>query len=61
MTSTGLSPLHARQYVTLAATDSRIAYLHICEGAAALDDGRNDPMTGKLISYLVSDFVKARE
>jgi len=61
MSSTGITPLHARQYVTLAATDSRIAYLHICEGAVTLDDGRHDPMTGKLISYLVSDFVKTRE
>ncbi|MBN9380270.1 MAG: formimidoylglutamase [Chitinophagaceae bacterium] len=61
MTPAGLMPLHARQYVTLAATDSKIAYLHICEGAVTLDDGRHDPMTGKLVSYLVSDFVKARE
>lgn len=61
MTPSGLMPLHARQYVTLAATDSKIAYLHICEGAVILEDGRHDPMTGKIISYLVSDFVKARE
>jgi formiminoglutamase len=61
MTPSGLTPLNARQYLTLAATDSKVAYLHICEGAATLDDGRSDPMTGKLISYLVSDFVKARE
>ena len=61
MTPSGLSPLHARQYVTLAATDSRIAYLHICEGAAVLEDGRKDPGMGKLISYIVSDFIKARD
>lgn len=61
MTPSGLTPLHARQYVTFAATDSRIAYLHICEGACALPDGRTDGTTGKLISYLVSDFIKARE
>jgi len=61
MTPSGLSPLHARQYVTFAATDSKIAYLHICEGATALEDGRTDPMTGKLISYIVTDFIKARE
>jgi formiminoglutamase len=61
MTPSGLAPLHARQYVTFAATDSKIAYLHICEGAAALQDGRTDPATGKLISYIVSDFIKGRE
>jgi formiminoglutamase len=57
----GLSPLHARQYLTFAATDSKIAYLHICEGATRLNDGRKSETTGKLISYLVSDFIKARE
>jgi formiminoglutamase len=61
LTPTGLSPLHARQYVTFAATDSKIAYLHICEGATSLQDGREDESTGKLISYIVSDFIKARD
>lgn len=61
MTPSGISALHARQYVTFAATDSRIAYLHICEGAVELEDGRKDPTTGKLIAYIVSDFIKARE
>jgi len=45
--------------MNLAALDSKPAYLHICEGAAALADGRSCDSTGKLISYLVSDFVKA--
>ena len=57
----GIQAVHARQYVTFAATDSRIAYLHICEGATVLEDGRSDASTGKLISYIVSDFIKARE
>lgn len=57
----GLSPLHARQYLTFAATDSKIAYLHICEGATRLNDGRKSETTGKLINFLVSDFIKARE
>lgn len=61
MTPSGISPLHARQYVTLAARESQVAYLHICEGAARLADGRNDDNTGKLISYLVSDFIKGHE
>ena len=55
----GVSPLHARQFVTLAASDAKTAYLHICEGATRLTDGRTDASTGKLVSYLVSDFVKA--
>lgn len=58
MTPVGISPVHARQYVSFAALDSKPAYLHICEGATHLSDGRTDATSGKLASYLVSDFVK---
>ena len=61
ITPSGISPLHARQYVTLTARDSQVAYLHICEGATRLTDGRTNDTTGKLISYLVSDFIKSHE
>lgn len=54
----GITPLLARKYVTFAAQDAKVAYLHVCEGATQLADGRKDGSTGKLISYLVSDFVK---
>jgi len=57
-TPMGISTLHARQYITLAAQDAKVAYLHVSEGATQLSDGRRDESTGKLISYLVSDFVK---
>jgi formiminoglutamase len=59
MSPVGVSPNHARQYISFAAADVRPAYLHICEGAARLADGGSDNGTGKLISYLVSDFVKS--
>jgi formiminoglutamase len=59
VTPVGIGKLHARQYINFAATDSKAAYLHICEGATLLSDGRRSETTGKLISYLVSDFVKA--
>lgn len=55
----GISPQHARQYVSFVTMDSKPAYLHICEGASRLINGRVDESIGKLISYLVSDFVKA--
>ncbi len=59
ITPSGLSPLQARQFINFTATDAKVAYLHICEGATQLADGRKDDSTGKLIAYLVSDFVKA--
>lgn len=58
-TPVGISPIHARQYVQYMAQNCTVAYLHICEGATHLADNRKSPATGKLISYLVSDFIKA--
>lgn len=60
-TPCGISPVQARQYINFAALDAKIAYMHICEGATRLDTGETDYSTGKLISYLVSDFIKAHE
>lgn len=57
-TPIGLASLHARQFLTFVAQDSKPVYLHICEGATQLTDGRKNETTGKLISYLVSDFIK---
>ncbi|MEQ1797830.1 MAG: formimidoylglutamase [Lacibacter sp.] len=59
ITPSGITALHARKYISFAATDCKVAYLHICEGASFLSDGRKNDTTGKLISYLVSDFIKA--
>jgi formiminoglutamase len=57
-TSSGISALQARQYVYHCAQKTRSAYLHIAEGAPVLAHIKADYKTGKLISYLVSDFIK---
>ncbi|MDP1765242.1 MAG: formimidoylglutamase [Sediminibacterium sp.] len=54
----GITPSHARQFVSFTSSESKVAYLHISEGATKLSDGRTNDSTGKMISYLVSDFVK---
>ncbi|MFM9907873.1 MAG: formimidoylglutamase [Chitinophagaceae bacterium] len=59
-TPSGISALHARQYINFAALDCNAAYVHICEGATQLVDGKKEDTTGKLISYLISDFIKAQ-
>lgn len=59
MTPCGFSTTQARQYVHHLAQNRTPAYLHICEGASQLATGQHSPLIGKLISYLVSDFVKA--
>jgi formiminoglutamase len=55
----GFTSTQARQFIHQAASKSKVAYLHICEGAAELDNGLKFTNTGKLIAYLVNDFVKA--
>ncbi|MDZ7878423.1 MAG: formimidoylglutamase [Saprospiraceae bacterium] len=59
MSPCGVSTLQARQYLYHTAKNCDIAYLHITEGATQLDSGLKNPLTGKLVSYLVSDFLKA--
>lgn len=58
-TPSGIQVTDARRYVTQVGLRSKSAYLHLSEGAAELDNGLNYPSIGKLLSYLVTDFVKA--
>lgn len=60
-TPSGIASIHARQYINLCAAHAKACYLHICEGATKLSTGKENDLTGKLISYLVSDFIKMRE
>ncbi len=58
-TSSGISPIQARQYVHLAASKLNATYLHIAEAAPVLAHRKADNKTGKLIAYLITDFIKA--
>jgi formiminoglutamase len=59
MSPCGVSPTQARQYIHQSSKNiENVAYLHICEGATELSNGLKNATTGKLISYLVSDFMK---
>ncbi len=58
-TTTGITALQARTFINFVATDTKLAYFHISEGACQTVDGKKDDLTGKLISQLVCDFVKA--
>ncbi len=57
-TPVGLSPAAARQYLYMATQQLNVGYVHICEAAAHMDDGRSDASTGKLLAYLVSDLFR---
>ena len=57
---TGFSVAQVREMIAQTATQ-KMAYLHIAEGASELSDGRKEPLIGKLIATLISDFVKAQQ
>lgn len=40
--------------------EKKYAYLHICEGAVAMSDGRQSLTSSKVIAYLVTDFIKSQ-
>jgi len=56
---TGISVNQARQYLYFAAIDSQPAYLHISEGDVNMSEDKKVDATAVLVSYLVSDFIKA--
>jgi formiminoglutamase len=56
-TPCGISTLDARQYLYLTTKNLQVAYLHIAEGATQLENGATNLLTGKLVAYLVSDFI----
>lgn len=59
-TSSGITTLQARQYIHAIASQADTRYLHIAEAAPVLSHIKTDLKTGKLIAYLVTDYIKAR-
>lgn len=60
MTMSGFSVEELRQFVSFFANHKNASYLHICEGAPELGEEKNNHLIGKLIGYLVTDFIKSR-
>jgi formiminoglutamase len=59
MTISGFSIEELRQFISFFGQHRNAAYLHICEGAPDLDQSPNNHLIGKLIGYLITDFIKA--
>jgi len=59
MTLSGFSIEELRQFVSYFAKNKNASYLHICEGAPDLGEEKNNHLIGKLIGYLVTDFIKS--
>lgn len=61
MTLSGFSVEELRRFIYFFGKHQNATYLHICEGAPSLDNERNNHLVGKLIGYLVTDFIKGKE
>ncbi|QYS89241.1 formimidoylglutamase [Flavobacterium davisii] len=59
MTLSGFSVEEVRQFCSFFAKHKNASYLHICEGAPSLGEDKNPQLVGKLIGYLITDFIKA--
>lgn len=60
MTPSGFSIEQLRQFISFFAAHTNATYLHICEGAPDLGEEKNSHLIGKLIGYLVTDFMKSK-
>jgi formiminoglutamase len=58
MTLSGFSVEELRQFVYYFSKHPNASYIHICEGAPSLGEEKNNHLIGKLIGYLVTDFIK---
>jgi formiminoglutamase len=57
MTPSGFSVNKTRQFVSFMGNHKKAAYLHLCEAAPILE--KNSNQTGKLLSYLITDFIRS--
>lgn len=61
MTMSGFSIEELRQFISFFGKHRNATYLHICEGAPELGEEKNNHLIGKLIGYLVTDFMKSKK
>lgn len=61
MTPSGFTPQQVRKFVHHFAKNKNANYLHVCEGnPLVVNDTNASAQVGKFISYLISDFIKAK-
>jgi len=58
MTPSGFSGNQAREFVSYFGANKHAKYLHICEAAPSLGTDQQVTQIGKLISYLITDFMR---
>jgi len=58
MSPSGFSVNETRQFVSVIGKSKKVAYIHLCEAAPVLESNTAN-QTGKLLSYLITDFIRA--
>ncbi|PHS10415.1 MAG: arginase [Kordia sp.] len=58
MSPSGFSVNETRQFVSYIGKAKKVTYLHLCEAAPLLENNSSN-QTGKLLSYLITDFTRA--
>ena len=58
MTPSAFTANEARMFVTFFGKQKNAAYLHLCEAAPNADDPQEMYLVGKLLSYLITDFMR---
>lgn len=58
MTPSGFSANQARAFVSFFGKQKNAAYLHLCEAAPNPNDAKEMYLVGKLLSYLITDFIR---
>jgi formiminoglutamase len=60
-TPSGFSVNQTRRFIHYFGSHPNATYLHICEAATSTNDSLTNAQTGKLLSYLITDFLNARK
>ena len=60
-TPSGFSVNQSRRFVHYFGSHPNATYLHICEAATSMNDSLVNAQTGKLLSYLMTDFMNAQK
>ena len=60
-TPSGFSVNQSRRFIHYFGSHANATYLHICEAATSMNDSLANAQTGKLLSYLLTDFMNAQK
>lgn len=61
MTPSSFSVATTRRYISKLAEEKNACYLHLCEAIVTENGAESNAQIGKLLAYLITDFIKAKK